>query len=85
MQFHTQPQSVMISLSSSSTLRGDLVESGLKLLNLTMVGSVTACLIRFVAAFFVAKLKSMLFMTLFDALAIASVSLGISFSAHPSR
>ena len=67
-------------LLCSITLRGDLVESGLKLLNLDMVGSATACFIRFVAAFFVAKLKSMLLMTLFDALAITSVSLGISFS-----
>ena len=47
-----------------------------------MIGSATACLIRIVAALFVARLKSMVLMTLFDALAITSVSLGISFSAH---
>ena len=39
----------------SITLRGDLVESSLKLLSLAMIGSATACLIRFVAAFFVAR------------------------------
>ena len=69
-------------LLRSITLRGDLVELGLKLLSLAMIGSATACLIRFVAAFFVAKLKSMLLVTLFDSLAITSVSLGISVSAH---
>ena len=69
-------------LLCSITLRGGLVESGLKLLSLAMIGSATACFIRFVAAFFVARLKPMLLMTLFDALAITSVSLGISVSAH---
>ena len=69
-------------LLCSITLRDALVESGLKLLSLAMIGSATACLIRFVAAFFVARLKAMLLMTLVDASAIASISLGISFSAH---
>ena len=63
-------------------LRGDLIESGLKLLGLAMIGSATAYLIRFVAALFVERLKSMLLMTLSDALSITSISFGTTVSAH---